>query len=187
MFIHTEEKPYTCKTCGKGFVWASLLKLHEFKHTGNKPYACRICGTRFTIAAYLEQHVKNYSVEVPDTEDSNGKPLIKATCLERGKSIRTSGLKRPTLSHEEGEPYKCNKCSKSFFHRTNWKRHMLMHAGVKPYICDTCGKRFIDNGALKKHVSVHTGDKPYEPRHEIFNKCYVRPAKTQSSLRIHPV
>ena len=65
-FKHTGNKPYVCGTLGKGFIQAYILKLHEFKHTGNKPYACRICGTCFTIAGHLEQHVKNYSVEVPD-------------------------------------------------------------------------------------------------------------------------
>ena len=66
-FKHTGNKPYACGSCSKGFVQANILKLHEFKHTGNKPYACRICGTCFTIAAHLEQHVKNYSIEVPDS------------------------------------------------------------------------------------------------------------------------
>ncbi|NWZ91597.1 ZFP1 protein, partial [Nesospiza acunhae] len=45
--IHTEERPFRCAKCKKGFRHKSSLVSHQRIHTGEKPYECPECGKSF--------------------------------------------------------------------------------------------------------------------------------------------
>ncbi|NXD40000.1 ZN112 protein, partial [Copsychus sechellarum] len=46
--IHTEERPFRCPDCRKGFKRNSTLTAHRRIHTGKRPYEFPECGKSFS-------------------------------------------------------------------------------------------------------------------------------------------
>ncbi|NXF00497.1 ZN623 protein, partial [Menura novaehollandiae] len=46
--IHTEERPFHCSNCRKGFKQISTLIRHRHIHTGERPYECPEYGRSFS-------------------------------------------------------------------------------------------------------------------------------------------
>ena len=47
--LHTNEKPFVCKVCKKGFHRLSFLKNHIVVHSGEKRYKCDFCDRKFAM------------------------------------------------------------------------------------------------------------------------------------------
>ena len=56
--IHSNETPYQCNYCMRQFKGKGDLTKHERIHKGEKPYECKTCHKTFRVAGYLRKHKK---------------------------------------------------------------------------------------------------------------------------------
>uniref|UniRef100_A0AAV2JCU0 C2H2-type domain-containing protein n=1 Tax=Knipowitschia caucasica TaxID=637954 RepID=A0AAV2JCU0_KNICA len=168
MYKHTEDYPFKCQECGKGYIDGDKLMGHLSVHTGLKPFDCKVCGSSFTAKTNLHRHMRSHTGTKP------------YTCAECGRSFTRSRTLRDHMTIHSGvRPYKCSSCGRTFNHKVNLIVHERIHTGERPYLCSICPKAFRTTVALQVHQRVHTGEKPY-----ICDVCG-RAFSQQSSLCVH--
>ncbi|XP_031805273.1 zinc finger protein 32 [Sarcophilus harrisii] len=166
--IHTGETPYECNQCGQGFKKRQYLTQHQRIHTGEKPYECKQCGKAFTHKNSFALHQKMHTGQKP------------YECNQCGKAFRSKGhLIVHQRIHTGEKPYMCNQCGKAFRQKYSLTLHQRIHSGEKPYECKQCGKAFTTIGTLNQHQRIHTGEKPYDCKQ--CGKCFTK----RQSLTVH--
>ncbi|XP_058021577.1 zinc finger protein 836-like [Ahaetulla prasina] len=196
--IHTEEKPYKCLECGKGFSRSSQLIFHKRSHTREKPSKYLAHRKSFTKSTQLATRNWIHTGEKPYKRTEYRRDFKKRCtshkrihtgekphkCVKCGKSFTTiSSLTCHTRIHSGAKPYKCMECGKKFTQSRYLLSHLRKHTGEKPYKCMECGKSFNLTSSLTCHKRVHTGEKPYKCRE--CGKSFAQKSHLTCHNRIH--
>lgn len=151
--VHSEERPFICDICNKGFKLVYALKLHVERHKGRR-FFCEVegCGAGYTEAISLRKHTEMMHIET--------EPKYKCTWADcTYATSRLDLMKRHTTKHTGERPFLCiwPDCEKAFKTRSNHREHMLTHKNDRSYKCkwSMCEYSCNNSGNLRKHEAIH--------------------------------
>ncbi|XP_051249160.1 zinc finger protein 30 isoform X2 [Dicentrarchus labrax] len=136
---HTEERPFICITCEKGFKYKDTLKKHQIIH-GHEGIREEQSKTVEQILAEAEADTQNCG----ETDKKDNNPDAPADTSEEApcppvKKVNKKGLKV------------CPVCARAFDSVKTLNRHIQCHTEDRPYHCIHCKKRFKHMHGLKRH------------------------------------
>uniref|UniRef100_A0A803VQX7 C2H2-type domain-containing protein n=1 Tax=Ficedula albicollis TaxID=59894 RepID=A0A803VQX7_FICAL len=167
---HTDEKPFRCPDCGKGFRQNSNLTKHRRIHTRLReglqtlplPRLREGLQTKFQphqtpAHPHLGEALRVWGV----WEEIQPEGPTSVGCVRGG--FRTKALSFCTSARTQEKPFCCPNCGKGFRQNSTLTKHRRIHTGEKPHECEECGKSFSRSSILTKHQRrIHTGERPYE-------------------------
>uniref|UniRef100_A0AAX7VRC2 C2H2-type domain-containing protein n=1 Tax=Astatotilapia calliptera TaxID=8154 RepID=A0AAX7VRC2_ASTCA len=173
---HSEERPFICVTCEKGFKYKDTLKKHQIIH-GHEgireeqtktiyaichkktsrflwkkehriPVWCSNCGKHFEYLSALKDHQENVcKLEMRD--------IMK--CDDCGKEFKSMTMLK--VHQRIHDPLYCKECGKILANEAAFERHKLMH---RPMQCTMCDKTFTLLRRLREHYEKqHNFSGPY--------------------------
>ncbi|XP_057338385.1 zinc finger protein 93-like isoform X2 [Microplitis mediator] len=152
--IHSEDTPYVCKSCGKGFNALSGLNRHKkLIHGANKKYPCGQCDRKFSSKVTRDEHRRTHLDERPFACQLCGKAFKQKSSLYSHRKFHQT-LTVPI--------HKCPDCERVFPRRQELDKHILVHTKERPYSCSICGKKFRTSGCVSRHKRTHGTEKNNE-------------------------
>ncbi|XP_074038476.1 uncharacterized protein [Leptinotarsa decemlineata] len=157
---HSQEKPFKCHVCLKGFYRRCNLKLHMKTHSDDK-LQMKV-QTSSTWAASSQQ---NHSLQVSNS--NNSKSLINDEADEDDVPL-ISLLHFPSRNIskqnmvKDKDPSIFNLFPKSSLYKHSLKQQRKSQSTERPFTCNICFKGFQQNTKLKVHMKEHSGEKPFQ-------------------------
>ncbi|XP_041833320.1 zinc finger protein 420-like isoform X2 [Melanotaenia boesemani] len=137
---HSEERPFICVTCEKGFKYKHTLKKHQSIH-GHE-------GIREEQSKTLEEILAD--VDAQNCGDGAGQE-VKESNSEAPAATSEENLSAPALNVTKKALKVCPVCRKVFDSIKTLNRHVQCHTDDRPYHCIHCNKHFKHMHGLKKH------------------------------------
>ncbi|KAL9695101.1 hypothetical protein quinque_014386 [Culex quinquefasciatus] len=160
--IHSENLPYVCDKCGKGFAKEGKLRQHYSAHLDIRKYVCSVCSKGFKTRTNLNLHVQ---IHLPPDQrkmrkrENQHKVCICPFCGKVSTSLGTHNMHIRT--HTGEQRYECQICQKRFTSSGSHQKHMRVHSGEKPFVCEFCQKSFRQKHHLTTHMrGVHKNENP---------------------------
>ena len=156
------------------FTESAALERHQVTHSDDKPFPCTTCGKGFKRKEDYNRHIRIGHLEKDDTHTAPPvkikpeadcdlfefkKPKVtnkgtrakkKHICPHCGKECLTPSLLRRHVNnaHDKIQPFQCEICQKKFTQKCNLTTHMSYHLGKKDCICEICGKSYYRTSKL---------------------------------------
>ncbi|KAL5015595.1 hypothetical protein ScPMuIL_007322 [Solemya velum] len=150
--IHSDDKPYTCDVCGKGFRQISQMRNHQMIHSEHRDTdptkwytskQCKICKRVFANQKCVKVHMLAVHGKV--------RPFLCPHCGYTAHA-RKAMLQLHLRTHTGEKPFKCDVCPYTTGDHNSLRRHKMRHTGLKPYKCQHCMYSCIQSISLKTHM-----------------------------------
>ncbi|XP_054655791.1 zinc finger protein 11-like [Dunckerocampus dactyliophorus] len=138
---HTEERPFICVTCDKGFKYRDTLKKHQIIH-GHE-------GIREEASKSVEQILAEADTQTCSQSQKNPEGANEEV---HGVHAAEEPPRKAPAQRTRSKALKvCPVCSRAFDNVKTLNRHIQCHTEERPYHCVHCKKRFKHMHGLKRH------------------------------------
>lgn len=169
MFQHTNQLPYLCEICGKGFLTQRPFRHHRALHHS---YKCNVCKEDFDKWSALQVHRRN--VHSTTYECKICKKILK------NRTILKSHMLMHPADSENRLVFQCpiDQCSKFYFQKSNLQVHIRRkHTPFKPleFECQYCGQKISSKQKIIAHFKKYLIDEKM--------KCTMKPKSNTVKVR----
>ena len=149
---HSNETPFICLDCGKGFKWKHGLTSHLVVHSNEKKLLCDECGYSTSHLKTLRAHQLSHTGELLRCSSTG--------CMYSTR--RKENLKIHLITHKNETPFVCEVCGHRFSQNKNLKRHALLHFAKNLHKCPHCPFTSHRTDKLKEHIGRQHTEKPLQ-------------------------